>query len=131
MAKFTITRLLDTTRINKTDTGKQIPEFFEYMAQFVEQTVRNLRSGLTFTDNFAGEQKTVSLKHGVPQVITASKQVVGLIVTRAQSTVYGVSCTSWYYDRNNRLTIALRFQDMAGNAPTATDTIPVDIVLLF
>lgn len=131
MAKFTITRLLDTARINKTDAGKQIPEFFEYMAQFVEQTVRNLRSGLTFSDNFAGEAKTVNLKHGVPQVITSNKTVVGMLVTRVQSTAYGVACTSWYYDRNNRLTIQLRFCDASGNPPSSTEVLPVDLVLLF
>ncbi len=131
MAKFTITRLLDTARINKTDTGKQIPEFFEYMAQFVEQTVRNLRSGLTFGDNFAAETKSVSLKHALPQVIDSVKPVVGLLVTRVQSQTYGVSCTSWYYNRNNRLTIQLQFHDAAGNPPSATEEIPCDIVLLF
>lgn len=131
MAKFTITRLLDTARINKTDTGKQIPEFFEYMAQFVEQTVRNLRSGLTFADNFAGEARTVTLKHATPQVIVSSKTVVGILVTRVQSQVYGVSCTSWYYDRNNRLTIQLRFADSAGNPPSSSELLPVDLVLLF
>jgi hypothetical protein len=131
MAKFTITRLLDTARINKTDTGKQIPEFFDYMAQFVEQTVRNLRSGLTFTDNFAAEARTVTLKHATPQLIVSAKTVVGVLVTRVQSQVYGVSCTSWYYDRNNRLTIQLRFADALGNPPNTTDVLPVDLVLLF
>ena len=131
MAKFTITRLLDTARINKTDTGKQIPEFFEYMSQFVEQTVRNLRSGLTFGDNFAGESKTVSVKHGVPQVISSSKTVIGVLVTRVQSSVYGASMFSWYYDQNNRLTIVLRFADASGTAPTASEMVPVDLVLLF
>jgi hypothetical protein len=131
MAKFTITRLLDTARINKTDTGKQIPEFFEYMSQFVEQTVRNLRSGLTFSDNFSGELKTVTVKNGVPQVITSSKSVVGMLVTRVQSSLYGLSMFSWYYDRNNRLTIVIRMQDPSGTAPLATEAVPVDLVLLF
>lgn len=131
MAKFTITRLLDTTRINKTDTGKQIPEFFEYMAQFVEQTVRNLRSGLTFTDNFAGESRTIDVKHGVPQVITASKTVTGIILTRAQSSIWLVNSFGWYYDRNNRLTIAARYNDIAGTDAVNTDVVPLEIVLFF
>lgn len=131
MAKFTITRLLDTTRIIKTDAGKQIPEFFEYMAQFVEQTVRNLRSGLTFTDNFASEIKTVDIKHGTPQVIVASKQVTGILVTRLQSSTLLLDSFGWYYDRNNRLTIVARYCTATGTAATSSDIVPVDLVLLY
>lgn len=131
MAKFTITRLLDTSRINKTDAGKQIPEFFEYMAQFVEQTVRNLRSGLTFADNFAGEARSVSIKHATSQVITSDKAVTGILVTRVQSTLWLLDAFNWYYDRNNRLTIAARFVTLEGVAATSSDVVPVDLVLLF
>lgn len=131
MAKFTITRLLDTTRIGKTDTGKQIPEFFEYMAQFVEQTVRNLRSGLTFTDNFASEVKTINLKHGSPQVITSSKTIIGVIPIRVQSSQFLLAGFGWYYDRNNRLTIVARYCSQDGTSALSTDIVPMDLVLLY
>lgn len=131
MAKFTITRLLDTTRISKTNTGKEIPEFFDYLAQFVEQTVRNLRSGLTFGDNFASEVKTVNLKHGAAQVITSAKTVTGIIPVRVQSTQFLLAAFGWYYDRNNRLTIVARYCNPDGTAALATDIAPVDLVLLY
>lgn len=131
MAKFTITRLLDTTRISKTNTGKEIPEFFDYLAQFVEQTVRNLRSGLTFGDNFASEVKTVNLKHAAAQVITSAKTVTGIIPVRVQSTQFLLAAFGWYYDRNNRLTIVARYCNSDGTAALATDIAPVDLVLLY
>lgn len=131
MAKFTITRLLDVTRISKTDAGKQMPEFFEYLSQFVEQTVRNLRSGLTFADNFAGQTRTIELKHGTPQTITSAKQVVGVVFTRVQSSQWLLSRSGWYYDRSNRLTIVVGFASADGTSAAVTDSAPVDLVLLY
>lgn len=131
MAKFTITRLLDVTRISKTDAGKQMPEFFEYLSQFVEQTVRNLRSGLTFGDNFAGETRTIELKHGVPQTIISAKTVVGVVFTRVQSNEWLLARQGWYYDRNNRLTIAVGFAKADGTSATSADSASVDLVLLY
>lgn len=131
MAKFTITRLLDTARISKTDTGKEIPEFFDYLAQFVEQTVRNLRSGLTFADNFASEVKTVDLKHGIPQVISSFKTVTGIIPIRVQSSQFLLAAFGWYYDRNNRLTIVAQYCNPDGTTALATDVAPMDLVLLY
>lgn len=131
MAKFTITRLLDTTRISKTNTGKEIPEFFEYLAQFIEQTVRNLRSGLTFGDNFASEVKTVNIKSGTAQVITASKTVTGIIPVRVQTSLYLLQGFGWYYDRNNRLTIVARLCNPDGTSAPTDDLVPMDLVLLY
>ena len=131
MAKFTITRLLDTTRISKTNTGKELPEFFEYLAQFVEQTVRNLRSGLTFGDNFASEVRTVNIKHGAAQVITSAKTVTGIIPMRVLSTQFLLAAFGWYYDRNNRLTIVALYCNPDGTTALATDVAPMDLVLLY
>ena len=109
MAKFTVTRLLETAQILATPVGQAIPGFFDYMADFVQQTAKALRLGLTFADNFACEVKTVSLTNNTAQIISASKVVTGIIPVRVISQSIGLDSFAWYYDDNGRLTVRARF----------------------
>ncbi len=122
MAKFTVTRLLETARYLQTDVGRQLSDFLTYMAEFVEQTVRALRSGLTFADNFDCQVKPVSVKHGVAQVISASKTIVGIIPIRVLSTTTGLDAFAWYYDDQGIPTIKASF--------TGAPAQPVEILLV-
>lgn len=123
--KITLTRLLETAKILSTEVGQAIPEFFQYMAEFVEQTVRSLRNGLTFSDNFYGEMKQVSLTHDTAQQIYSTRQVTEVRFVRAikQDTI--LIGWGWYYDDQNRLTVKAKFE------PTPTGTIDCVINLLF
>lgn len=125
MAKFTVTRLLETSRILATDVGQAIPDFFNYMAEFVEQTTRSLRSGLTFADNFACDYKTVSLTSGTAQKVTATKTVIGMLPLRVGSTSCGIDSFGWYYDAQGALTVKATF---TGSPTTALDVL---LVILF
>jgi hypothetical protein len=123
--KLTLTRLLETSRIMATKVGQEIPFFFDYMAEFVEQTIRALRNGLNFADNFACEIREVELTHDTAQTIQASKTVRMILFTRVLSTSQLLVGQGWYYDDNNNLTVKVRFSGGAGTAA------PVVIVLLF
>jgi hypothetical protein len=123
--KCTITRLPEISRFLATEVGKAIPDFFTYMAEFIEVTVRSLRGGLTFTDNFDCQVKTVSLVHNTAQVISASKAATGIIPVRVISKTTGIDGFIWYYDDLEKLTVKASF---VGSPTTATEVL---LVILF
>jgi len=108
-----------------TTVGQQIPDFFNYMADFVEQSVRSLRGGLTFSDNFACDLKTVTLKHATDQIVSASKVVVGIIPIRVVSQTTGIDSLAWWYNDAGKLTVK------AGLTGAPAGTFDVSLVLLF
>lgn len=125
MTKFSVSRLLDTAKILATEVGQQIPDFFEYMADFVENTSRILRGGISFADNFACEVRTVSLTSGRIQIVSATRPVTGVIPLRVVSTSSGIESFAWFYDSGSRLTVNMVFT----NPPeSALDTV---LVLLY
>lgn len=123
--KITLTRLLETSKLLSTEVGRQIPEFFNYMAELVEQMIRALRNGLKFQDNFDCEVKVVSLLHNTPQVITASKPATGVIPLRVISQNHMIDAFNMYFDQQGRLTIKVAFDSDPGSS------LDVAIVLLF
>lgn len=122
--KITFTRLLDTARYLQTKVGEEIPDFFEFLAEYIEQTTRSLRTGLSFGDNFNCEVKTVSLKHDTETIISASKTATGIIPVRAVTQSMVDSFGWWYSDAGN-LTVRAKFSG------SPTGTIDVVLVILF
>ena len=124
MAKLSISRIFDTGKFLKTEAGQQLEGVITYLAEFAEQSLRAIRNGLTFQDNFDCEVKTVSLIHGTEQVISTSKQVTGVLVTRVVSSVYGFDSISWYIGNNGSLVVKVNFSN---SPPAGTE---LDIVLI-
>lgn len=120
--KITITRLLDSAKYLATEVGQAIPDFFTYMAEFVEQATRSLRNGLTFSDNFDCQVKEVKLTSGVASEVSATKAVTGIIPVRVVSQVHGLESFAWWYSDNGKLTVKAVF--------TSVPTAPVDVVLV-
>lgn len=123
--KITLTRLLETSKYLATEVGQAIPGFFDYMAEFVEQVTRSLRSGLTFSDNFDCEVKTVTLKHNTEQIVSATKSVFGILPVRVVSQGTGIESFAWWYNDQGTLTVKAAFT----GAPTAAQS--VVLVVLF
>lgn len=123
--KITLTRLLETSKYLATEVGQAIPGFFDYMAEFVEQVTRSLRSGLTFSDNFDCDIKTVSLKHNTEQIISSNKSAIGIIPIRVISQGTGLDSFAWWYSDQGNLTLKASFT----GSPTAAQSVVV--VVLF
>jgi len=123
--KISVTRLLDTAKLMATKLGQDAPGFISYISEFCEQTIRALRNGLTFADNFLGEQKTVSLLHGIAQVVSSKQRVIGIIPIRVVSQTHGLSSFGWYYDDQGELTVKISYD---ADPAVALD---VSLVLLF
>lgn len=124
MAKYNITRLLETTPLLATQAGEQLKGAVNYLSELAENVSRILRNGITFADNVACEIRTVGLKHDTDTVIGAAKPVTGIIPTRVISQ-RALDSFAWFYDAQSRLVVRATF----GGAPA--DSQNVTLVLLF
>lgn len=124
--KFTVTRLLETSKFVASEVGQKIPDFFEYMGEFVDLVGRSLRNGLSFRDNFDCQVKTVSLKHNTEQIVSADRAVWGVIPVRVGKQDTTLDEFGWYYDDNNRLTFKASF-----NPDPSPNAIDVLVIILF
>lgn len=125
MAKYNISRLLETTQLLATEAGGQLKELVSYTAEMAENVARLLRNGLTFNDNFSCEIREVTAKHDTDTVVGASKPVVGILPIRVLSTSTGLDSFAWYYDERGRLTVKAGFTGSPAAAQKLT------LVLLF
>lgn len=123
--KITITRLLETAKYLSMPVESAFKDLVVYLAEFVEQTVRSLRGGLTFVDNFDAKVSSLELKHDTAQVVAAERAVKGVLITRVYSSSSKLDAFTWYYDDGNRLTFKASFT----GSPTAA--VKVDAVLLY
>jgi hypothetical protein len=125
MAKFTINRLLETSKFIQTEAGSQLSDFIDYVATFSEQTLRGLRNNLSFGDNFACIIKTVDVVHNTDTLIlTDGTSPTGILVTRVISAVYGVDSFAWWLNDSGQTVVRVGFS----GAPT--EALKVRLVIL-
>lgn len=130
MAKVTISRLFEISNYLKTQAGQQLSDALNYLSTFVEVTIRNLKNGLTFGDNFLCEVKTVTVFPNVETVILpSSKSPAAQIMVRRviNDTYYTVNSFGWKYNSSGSLVIKLGFD----GTPPATSNITVELVIFF
>jgi len=110
MAKLSISRLLEASKLLATKAGQELTDLIEYTNDFADQTLRALRQGLTLRDNFKCELVTATLKDGVAQAINYNGQTINNVqVLRVYSTLYGVASILWYKDDSNKLIVKVGF----------------------
>lgn len=124
MAKLSITRFLETSRFLATDAGKQLNDLIIYLSDFAEQTLRALRNGLTFQDNFNCQISAATLKHNVPQVISSPRRPFAILHSTTSSTT-AISSLVWFMNDQGQLTVIPEFK----GAPA--DQQSVVLVLIF
>lgn len=130
MAKVTISRLFEISNYLKTQAGQQLQDALQYLSTFVEVTIRNLKNGLTFGDNFLCEVKTISVFSGVETVILPSSKspVTQILIRRVISdSYYTVLSFGWKYNNSGNLVVKLAFD----GSPPADANITVEIVIFF
>lgn len=129
--KPTLSRLFDTNKIidafGKIGLGSAGSDFIEYMASFVEQTLRGMRNGFTFSDNIDCTIKTITLAHDVPQIVElgTTRNPTGVFVTRVVSQSNMLSAFNWYFSNTGEFTVRAKFD------PTPTARLDVQIIILF
>lgn len=131
MALFTITRLLDISADLATQAGQQLATTLAYLSEFVEQTARSLRQGLTFRDNFDASVRITALKHGQAQKISATKQATAILAVRVSDPKYLLDAFNWYYDPNGDLTVLALFKASDLSTTIPSTSLDVTLVVLF
>lgn len=125
MARFSINRLLDTSKMQATKAGQELYDFIDYVSLFSEQVLRALRNQLTFQDNFACKLKTVTLLHNVEQVIDVNgEKPTGILVTRVVSSSVLLDSFGWYLNDVGQTVVKAGFT----GAPTASQQVQLIIL---
>ncbi len=130
MAKVNISRLFEVSRYLTTPAGQQLKDALEYISSFATETVRNLKQGLTFGDNFDAEIKFISVLPNVESMVMPTKkgQVNQVMIRRVISNAYYVvDSYGWKYNPAGDLVVKIGF---AGSPPAIT-TIDVELIIFF
>ena len=125
MAKVNISRLFDTSKLLVTKSGQELQEFITYVADLAEQTVRNLKNGITFKDNINCQISTYSLSHNVDQTINISQTPIGIIPLRVISSSVGIDSFGWYVTDSGDIKIK------AGFTGAPSGKVDLSLVILF
>lgn len=121
--KLTIGRIFEASKVIATKSGQELQEFFTYFSSFSEQTIRALRNGLTFNDNFQVLSKVVELSNNTDQIMnTGGKTPIGMIPFRVLSTAHQISSFGWYINDSNQVIVNMGFT----NAPSE----PLQVLIL-
>lgn len=130
MAKVNISRLFEVSRYLATPAGQQLKDALEYISSFATETVRNLKQGLTFGDNFDAEIKFISVLPNVETVIMPTKKgiVTQVMVRRVVDNVYYViDSYGWKYNPSGDVVVKFGFT----GSPPSTTAINVELIIFF
>lgn len=130
MAKVTLSRLFEVSRYLTTEAGDQLKDALFYLSEFVEVTTRNLRNGLTFTDNFDTIIKTISVRPDTETVILVSdkRRATEVVLRRVvDNQYYDVSSYGWKYNSAGEIVVRVGF----AGSPPATQDITVVVMIHF
>lgn len=130
MAKITISRLFEISQYLTTKAGQELRPALAYISEFAEVTLRNLRNGLTFSDNLDCEIKQVSVRDGVETIISiASKRRPSRIyIDRIiDNTFYVVNAYGWKFNSVGDVVIKVKFD----GTPSSSLDITLNLVIFF
>jgi hypothetical protein len=118
MAKVTISRIFEVSKYLSTEAGQDLREALVYLSEFAEVTVRNLRKGLNYTDNFDVIEKTVRLRENRETVILVndSRRVKEIQIRRiVDEEYYLLSSFGWKYNQGGEVVVKARFDGTPAN----------------
>lgn len=130
MAKITISRIFELSRYLATKSGQELKDALIYLSEFAEVSLRNLRNGLTFRENFDSETKIVSLTTGTETAISVEgnrRPSCVLLCRVIDNTYYKVDSFGWKFAADGNVVVTVDFS----GSPSATTSISVELLLLF
>lgn len=130
MAKITVSRIFELSKYLATKSGQELKEALTYISEFAEVSLRTLRNGLTFSDNFDCVIKTVSLRTGTESkiLVPGRKRAVGVLLLKVEDNTYAYYDTfGWKYDADGNLVVKATFT----GSPASTLDIACSLLILF
>lgn len=134
MAKLTVSRLLEVSKLLATDAGQQLQELITFVNDISDQTIRALRQGLTFDDNVNSKTATITLKDSTEQIVdTGGKIPWAVIPVRVVSTLYGQAEWYWYMNNSGQLVVKIKYAVPITTpvTPVPTNALSVVVLMLF
>lgn len=127
MAKITIQRIFETTKALATEAGQSLQDFINFSAQFSEITIRALRNGLNYADNFDCEITNLSLTQTTPLIIASrSKRPTEIRIRRILTQGVKLSAPlAWGFTASGRIYLEATF------TPAPTQPIDVEVIILY
>lgn len=126
--RIRLTRLFEISRYLNNKSGQELKGVLEYLSELSHDTIRSLKNGLNFRDNFDCETKTVSLMSNTETVIAVpeGKRPTQILLKRVLDDVfYVVDSFGWKYQSDGSVVIKAVFT----GSPTVA--ISAEIVLLY
>ena len=124
--KITIGRIFQIGQSLKTEAGKQLVDFITYSSAFAEMTLRALRNGLTFRDNFFCSVVVYELPHDADQIISVDQNLMGILVTRTQSSTKFPDSFGWFFNDDGEVVVRATFTNSV-----AGDSVKTTLVVLY
>lgn len=130
MAKVTLSRIFELSKALTTKAGQELEDQLTYISDLAELTLRLLRNGLTFGDNFDCELKTITIRSGEETVISTSQKKRALQVQIRKivnDQYYRWSDFGWKLNQNGQIVVWITIS----GSPPATQQITVDLLILY
>lgn len=130
MAKITVSRIFELSKYLATKSGQELKDALVYMSEFAEVSLRNLRNGLTFADNFDCELKTVTLRTNAETKISLAvrKRAVDVRIRRVvDNTYYIIESFGWKFNTDGDIVVKAVFV----GSPASTLDITCELLILF
>lgn len=130
MAKITVSKIFELSRYLATRSGQELKDALIYLSEFAEVSLRNLRNGLTFRDNFDSISKIVALTSGTETAVSISgnrRPTCVLLCRVIDDTYYRIDAFGWKFSADGNVVVTVDFS----GSPSATEAISVELLLLF
>lgn len=127
MGKVRISKVFEVSKYLTTKAGQELQEVLYYLSEFVNDFISNLSNGLSYSDNFACELKTVSVFNGVETVIKVGGKKVYEIKIRQviDDTYYATTGFGWKYNAEGDIVAVFYFV----GTPPASRPITLNLIL--
>ena len=108
--KLNIPRIFEKSQALSSDAGKQLTDFINFMADFVEQTTRALRNQVTIADNMDTIVSEVTVADSTETVVyTNGKIPSGIHVIKVSDKNHAVSAFRWYINDQNQTIVWCKY----------------------
>lgn len=130
MAKVNLNRIFEISRLLQTKSGQELRAALEYLSDFAEQTLRNLKNGITFKDNLDCEIRRVTVREGLEVIISSPsrKRPAKIFWDRViDNNYYQVTSFGWKFSDTGEIVVKFNF---SGPPPSDLD-LPVDLTIIY
>ena len=130
MAKISVSKIFELSKYLATKSGQELKDALIYLSEFAEVSLRTLRNGLTFNDNFDSLTKIVAVKDSTETTVSiaSGKRPSSIFVTRTIDNVYyTIDSFGWKFSSSGDVVVKVGFT----GTPPSTLSIEVELLILF